>query len=154
TIYGWYGLSDRLAFTHGRGLLQGQPPEATHCTHIGAPHRVLIHEAFRRWFGIDVMPETEYSRRLPADQLRCLPPEAVRDLKPRALAALVGDRADQRMAEARRRREGKSPEQQRQLLQAEWARALGNVDPPGRLEARVIGSEALDGTKVERVLLT
>ncbi len=154
TVYGWYGAPDRLAFTHGRGLLQGRPPEASHCTHIGAPHRVLIHDALRRWFGIEVTPEKEYSHRLPADQLRCLTPEVLRDLRPRPLADLLGELAEQRMDQARRGRVGQSPEQQRRLLQAAWARVLGNVESPGHPQARTIGSEVVDGVKVERVLLT
>jgi hypothetical protein len=58
TIYGFYQATNHLAFTHGRGELRGQPPEATHCTHIGPPHRRLIHAAFKEWFGIDVPSES------------------------------------------------------------------------------------------------
>ncbi len=56
TIYQFYEQPDNLAFTHGRGELRGQPPEATHCTHIGAEHRQRMHTAFRKWFQIDVAP--------------------------------------------------------------------------------------------------
>ena len=51
TIFGFYQEPGNLAFTHGRGGLRGQPPDATHCTHIGPPHRKLIHEAFAKWSG-------------------------------------------------------------------------------------------------------
>ena len=42
-IYAFYQAPANLAFTHGGGELRGPPPEATHCTHIGPPHRRLIH---------------------------------------------------------------------------------------------------------------
>ncbi len=74
TIYGFYDAADHLAFTHGRGELRGQPPEATHCTHIGREHRQMIHEAFRRWFGIEVGESDEYTARRDARELMCMTP--------------------------------------------------------------------------------
>src|SRR5207248_1696873 len=98
-------------------------------------------------------PDAEYSRRLPADALRCLTPDVVRDLKPRPLADLLGDLAAERMEQARQRRAGQSPEEQRRLLRADWSRVLGDVAPPGAPQARLVGSDTAGGTKVERVLL-
>ena len=35
----FYGAGDHLGVAHGKGLLKGQPPEASHCTNIGKFHR-------------------------------------------------------------------------------------------------------------------
>ncbi len=152
-VYGFHDAPDRLAFTFGKGDVSRQPPEATHCTHIGGVHRRMIHEAFRRWFRIEVKPEQEFSNRLPAEKLRCLTPEAERDLRPQKLTALLHDLAAERMERARRLREGKSPAEQRRLLQDAWAQVLGPVQPEEKPQARSLGAERLAGFTVERVLL-
>ncbi len=72
SIYQLYERPDHLAFTHGRGELRGQPPEATHCTHIGAFHRQRIHSALRAWFQIDVSPNDEIFEPLASEMLHCL----------------------------------------------------------------------------------
>lgn len=153
-VYGFYDAADRLAFTFGKGDVSKQPPEATHCTHIGAIHRRMIHEAFRRWFRIEVTPEQEYSNRLPPEKLRCLTPEAERALRPRKLTALLNDLVGERMDNARRSREGKSPAEQRRLLQSDWARVLGPVQPLEKGEVRHRGIERMAGATVERIQLT
>ena len=50
----FYEAADDLGVAHGKGLLSGRPPEASHCTNIGAFHRRMIHPLFERWFGIKV----------------------------------------------------------------------------------------------------
>jgi cephalosporin-C deacetylase-like acetyl esterase len=152
-IYGFYEMADRLTYVHGKGDVSKRPPEATHATHIGKVHRQMMHPAFQRWFAIDMTTEREYSGRLPAEKLRCLTPESPRDLQPRKLSDLLPELAEQRMAQARKARSGKAPEEQRRLLQADWARILGNVQPAGKPEARQVGSEQVAGGVVERVLL-
>jgi dienelactone hydrolase len=139
TIYGFYGVPDHLAFTHGRGLLSGQPPEATHCTHIGPPHRRLIHSAFKQWFGIDVTPESESSDRHAAALLRAMTPEAERELQPKSLNELLGDLANQHVEKARRKLTDLPRDQRRSKLQNDWARLLGNVQPAAEIKARQIG---------------
>lgn len=74
-IHQFFGTSDHLAYTHGKGELRGSPPEASHCTHIGKFHRRLIHESFARWFGITATSETEYSAPRDPAALRCVTPE-------------------------------------------------------------------------------
>ena len=128
TIYGLYGQLDHLAYTHGRGELKDRPPLATHCNHIGAPHRVKIHEAFAKWFGIEVTPETEYSDRLPADRLRCWTPEARQTLNPKTLAEVSTEFADKLVAEVRLKSKG-GHEQRRLEMQAQWDKLLGGVAP-------------------------
>ena len=63
-IYGFYDAKDRLAFAHGSGSVRGQPPESTHCTHIGAVHRKMIYPALKDWFGMAI-PEIQ---QLPAER--------------------------------------------------------------------------------------
>jgi dienelactone hydrolase len=138
TIYGLYQSPDQLAFTHGRGELRGQPPEATHCTHIGAPHRQLIHAAFKAWFGIEVTNES--SDRHPAEALRAMTADAERELHPRKLAEILGELGRERAVRARRRFSELPLEQRRRQLQSEWAQLLGNVDPLGKIETRLIGT--------------
>ena len=47
-IYGeFYGAPDNLAAAHGKGLLRGKAPEASHCGQIGRYHRRMIHPAFK-----------------------------------------------------------------------------------------------------------
>jgi dienelactone hydrolase len=160
TVYGFYQAPDRLAFTHGRGELRGQPPEATHCTHIGPPHRRLIHAAFKEWFGIDVTNES--SDRHPAEALRAMTSEAERELRPKKLNELLPDLAGERVERARRRLSELPLGQRRRQLQSDWSRLLGNVEPPltpslspsngERVSVRT-GEGKLD-VSIERIVLT
>jgi dienelactone hydrolase len=128
TIYGSFyrgaGL-DNLAFTHGRGELRGQPPEATHCTHIGREHRKMIHVALKKWFDISVTDAEEYSKRREERELLCMTAEAERELKPKKLHEVLSGLADERLAAARKNLEGKTAAQRRELLRAQWSRLLG-----------------------------
>lgn len=126
-IYTFYDKPERLAFAHGYGELRGQPPEASHCTHIGRPHRVLIHAAFQRWFEIPVTPDEEYSARLDAAALHCLTDEAKRTLQPKSLHAVLTDLATERLAAARGRRKALPLSAQRVRLREEWENLLGRV---------------------------
>lgn len=136
SVYGWYEAADRLAFTHGRGLLQGQPPEASHCTHIGPVHRENIHAAFRDWFGIVA---TEYRARVEPTKLRCLPAR-----RPPPLADVLGTIADQHIAAA---------PTDRIALRKEWAKVLGTVNVTFP-HARVGKSVTCGNATLQRVMLT
>jgi hypothetical protein len=153
-VYGLYDVADRLSFTIGKGDVTKKPPEGSHCNHIGPIQRKMLHEAFQRWFQIEMTSEKEYSNRLPTEKLRCLTPEAARELKPRKLTDLLGDLAAERIEAARQRRNDKTLAQQRRDLQQEWARLLGPVQASQKPEARRIGNAALGGVSAERILLT
>jgi hypothetical protein len=144
-IYEFYDEPDRLAFTLGRGALTGQPPEATHCTHIGQPHRVLIHAAFQRWFDIPVTPEDEYSHRLPPDRLRCMTDDAQRELRPQKLHEVLRNLARERQAAAR----------EPANLREDWERLLGGVQAPTepQVEFATEKQSLPSGATVERVAL-
>jgi cephalosporin-C deacetylase-like acetyl esterase len=151
-IDGFYDAPGNLAYTHGRGELRGRPPEATHCTHIGAAHRVMIHAALGQWFGIGVTPEEEYSARLDEEQLASMPPEVERELNPRKLCELLAALGAQR-AEAARAEDAALPGHARRgRLRERWARVLGNVQPDGiRGDLALVPEEQLgDAAKVYR----
>ena len=116
-IYGWYNAAGGLAAAKGRGLLTGQPPEASHCNNIGAIHRQGIHAAFQNWFDLPA-PEKDSEERRPASDLACLTP----DLKPRPAHELAKSRIR------------KAPE-----LRESWAKILGEIQPAD--EAKVSASE-------------
>ena len=157
TIYGFYQATDHLAFTHGRGELRGQPPEATHCTHIGPSQRKLIHVAFKEWFGINVTNES--SDRHPAEALRAMTSDAERELQPKKLTEILTKLAAERVEQARRRLSELPLDQRRGQLQADWSRLLGNVLPPKGIEARKFGSVKETNTlaasvSIERIVLS
>jgi cephalosporin-C deacetylase-like acetyl esterase len=140
TIWERYGAGENLAFTHGRGELRGQPPEATHCGHIGAPHRVLIHAAFAKWFDIPASPETEYSNRLPSADLMCFTSELRDKLKPLKPHELIGREGAARVAAAREAMAKEPRDARRGWLRKRWNEALGGVEPAGA--ATVVSDEA------------
>ncbi len=147
-IYAWHGAIDRLAFAHGKGKLSGRPPEASHCTNIGALHRVAIHAAFERWF--DLKPPAEEKReRRSAKELTCL----TKDVQARPARELAAALATERAEAARKRRAQPHLLAGRRQLQREWAAVLGDVEPRG--EARVVAraKERLVDVTVERLHL-
>jgi hypothetical protein len=146
-IYHWYEADDSLAFTLGKGSVSGKPPESTHCNNIGAFHRVSIHSAFQRWFGLKAV---EVRDRHPANELACLTGES----KPRPVHELARDLADQRLAEARRRRAAlSSPEAQRSALRQDLARLLGIAEGPARATLTSQTRETAGAVQVERCVL-
>src|SRR5262249_8696735 len=125
----FYGAADHLGVAHGKGLLKGQPPEASHCTNIGKFHRRMIHPLFDKWFGIKVAETDEFSAPRKADELICLTEKARQELKPKSLTELMTALGTERVEKARRRLADKTPEERRRLLRDDWARLLGPVSP-------------------------
>ncbi len=142
SIHGFCETPDRLAFTHGRGELRGNAPEATHCTHIGRPHREGIHAAFNRWWGIGAQ---EFSKPLPEQSLRYWNADLVRTLAPKRLVELLPVLV--------------SPPRGRVPLDAAGLRAalpplLGGVEPkPGAAPALQKVVESVGALRVERLAL-
>lgn len=151
TIFGFYNKAENLSFAHGAGLLQGQPPEATHCNNVGAVHRKLIHPALERWFNIPI-PQ-EFQNRRPPEELASLPP----NFKPRPLHELYRAIGSQRAAAARVELQKLQAPEQRARLRQQWSALLGDVEPrQPRVVSRV--SEPLDPgaanpVALERVVL-
>jgi len=152
TIYQFTQSPNRLTFTHGRGSVKGQPPESTHCTHIGPVHRVKIHEALQEWFGVSVTPGDEYSARRSLDELQAFTP-AVRDkLHPRTLAGFLSHQADERLATTRTLR--KDANKSRESLVADLTQLLGKVESAApKVVASSDDSNLIAGARIQRVLL-
>ena len=125
-IYAWYGVPENLAFTHGHGRLALRLPEASHCNNIGLEHRKLIHTALEKWFGIRA---TEYSKPLPAEELRCLTPSLREQLAPWPAHEVYARLGAAHVDAFRAKLEPLAPQAQRALLQAEWTKVLGSVTP-------------------------
>jgi hypothetical protein len=155
TIWGkFYNHRDHLAFTHGKGGVRLRPPEATHCTNIGAYHRRNIHPAFKKWFDIDVTSETEYSNRRENRELVCLTDAARRNLKPKSLMNAMTAAADERIARARKVLKDKNAADRNRELRQRWTRVLGRIEPAGhpKVIGKPIQSDIADAT-VERITL-
>ena len=153
-IYRFYSAEESLTYTHGRGELRGEPPEATHCTHIGAFHRERIHVALRNWFGIQVRPQDEYSSPVEPANLRCFPSPATTD-GPNALADFR-HLAQSKVAVARSTIQLGTVDERRSKLQTAWTRILGRVsfDDNQKLSAelrKVV--RATSDARIEQVFL-
>lgn len=149
----FYGASDNLGAAHGTGLLQGKPPEASHCTNIGRVHRRMIHPLFEKWFGIKA---EEYSMPRKPDELVCLTDKVRAELKPKSLNELMNALGSERIEAARQRLAGKSPEERRKLLRDDWSKLLGPVAPPRPpvgWKKRLPDVETVGGANIERILL-
>ena len=149
-IYAWQGATQNLAFTTGHGGLSGRPPEASHCNNIGRTHRVRIHEALEKWFGIRA---EEYSKPLPAEELRCWTPELREKLKPRPVHEIYTDIAKRLQEESLARDSKLSVPKQRERLRGEWTRVLGNVTTRTLATPLPRGATNLTGVEVEKLLL-
>ncbi len=147
---GFYGSPEALDYTSGFGLLQGRPPDASHCNNIGSPHRQRIHEALQRWFGIPGGPAQEYQNRLPAGDLQCMTSALAAELKPPLLQSLVSQLGHERALPHRRQGRDPTPAARTPRLQDQWRVLLGNIEPG---PPRIIRSSAsaLNGLHVERV---
>ena len=150
-VFAFYDATNDLAFAHGGGVLQGQPPDATHCNNVGAVHRKLIHSALERWFGIPIPPE--YQNRRPPEALACLTPES----KPRPLHELYAEIGANRVAAARAQLQTLPRAEQRQRLRQQWMNLLGGIDPPNPKVQRHISEQLTrDGKppiELERIVL-
>jgi dienelactone hydrolase len=145
-IHGWYGHPEHLASVHGSGSVRGKPPESTHCTNIGPVHRKGIHEALKKWFGIE--PAKEATSRRPAQELLCL--EAGE--RPRPIHVLAADIGAARAEKARTRLAALKTEERRKSLRTAWAKLLGDVNPSAILRTFTEPAMNLpDGVQMTRI---
>ena len=153
-IYGFYNAKDNLSFATGFGTIQNAAAPASHCNNIGPPHRKLIHEAFDKWFGIKVTPETEYQSRRTREELTCLTDAAKKEFQPKMLHEILAAMADQQLAAAQKTRAAMKPDERREQMRQTWTRLLGDSKP---LEFKVrAGSppvEQVGGITIRRELL-
>jgi dienelactone hydrolase len=140
-LYDFYERPDHLAAVHGHGLLSGRAPEASHCTHIGAVHRRMIHPILKQWFGIPVSSNDEYQNRLEASRLQAMTPEIAKELEPRQLVELLPRLADDRSASARQTYRSMDPSDRRMALREAWSQILLPHQALEFTEATADGSE-------------
>ena len=133
-VYGFYDAVDRLAYTHGAGVLTGSPPEATHCNQVGVAHRVMIHKALERWYGIPVPDETQDRR--DETELTCLTRETRNRLTIRPTHDAFRRVGAARLAEARAEANALTPARRVARLQRGWATLLGDIEPPDVMALR------------------
>jgi dienelactone hydrolase len=151
-VFGFYDAKDRVGFAHGAGGVKGQPPESTHCTHVGAAHRKMVYPYLKAWFDMPV-PE-EYSRRRPADELACwADPADAAHLKPRSLADALTDVGREQTEAMTRRLAAVRPEERPTLLRKEWATRLGVVDPVADPKVFAGRTEPVPHGRLERFAL-
>jgi dienelactone hydrolase len=150
----FYGQPDSLDYTTGFGVLQGQPPQASHCNNIGATHRQRIHAALKRWFNISGSPSDEYQKRLPAEDLICLRDDSARELKPQDLYVLASRLGHERALRGRAELNRLMPELRLRRLQSEWESVLGPVQAGlPRVLSAVKHESGTNGLDVEQVVL-
>jgi cephalosporin-C deacetylase-like acetyl esterase len=156
-VYGWYQADENLSFAHGAGLLQGKPPEATHCNNVGRAHRKMIYPALERWFGMAGSIDEEYSRTVPASDLHCWTPQVKAELKPKLAHELAAQlaAAHQLLMVLDRKYGGLPHDKQREIARGWWADLLGNVEPNRQPNVRFHNRDekVLSGAVVERLLL-
>jgi dienelactone hydrolase len=150
----FYGQPGSLDYTTGFGVLQGRPPQASHCNNIGPAHRDRIHAALKRWFRVPAGPLEEYQKRLPPEDLTCLRDETTRELKPEVLSVLATRLAQGRILHSRNETGSIDPGKRPGSVQTRWSSVLGHVQaaPPRLLRADRIATGS-SGLGAERVVL-
>ncbi|MFM8470694.1 MAG: alpha/beta hydrolase family protein [Limisphaerales bacterium] len=149
-IFAWENAPAHLAFTTGHGLVSGRAPEASHCNNIGRPHRQRIHAALEQWFGLRV---EEYSKPLPAEELRCWTPDLRAQLKPRPLHEIYREQAASQ-AEARTKQLlALPPERWRERLRAAGEPLLGHITLAANVRTEARGWENAAGFAAEKLQL-
>jgi len=147
-VYGFYDASENLSFTHGSGVLSGQPPEATHCNNVGVIHRKMIHSALEQWFDIPI-PQ-EYQNRLPEHKLMCLKHDSPFQ---QSLHKMFTDIGISRSMEFRKSLDKLTPDEKINRLRQKWAELLGDINPKSDPTAQMIECQILDKVYTERILL-
>jgi cephalosporin-C deacetylase-like acetyl esterase len=151
-IYAWYDARAHLSSVHGRGKVTGKPPEASHCNNIGPLQREGIHDALKRWFGIDP-PVKEPKERHSVEELTCLTPALARELKSQPLHALAAALGAERAAAARQTLAKRDAAERRQQLRRDWAKLLGSVDPPTETKVPTRDKQRIGDVPIERLTL-
>ena len=141
-IFGFYDAKDALRFAHGAGTVRASGPGNTHCNHIGLEHRKMIHPAFKDWFGLAI--PTEYSKRLPSEDLMCWTPDMREKLKPRRLHEVAGSIATPW-------KEGPAPSLE--AVRKIWTPLLGDIEPAKAPKTSHATSQRIDGGEVTHLML-
>lgn len=147
-IYGFYGATNRLDWTHGYG--QGDA-DGSCCNNINAYHRRKLDPILSRWFN---MPEPKDCRwRVEEQRLTCLTPAARERWPVRPVHAVLAEQAARQLQAARAALAALTPDQRRAKLRADWAGALGDVAPTASPNVERSEKTAGPGFTSERLLL-
>ncbi|MCE9531149.1 MAG: hypothetical protein K8T89_08500 [Planctomycetes bacterium] len=150
-VYAWRDAKNNLEGLAGKGFVVGTPPENTHWIAI---NREIAYPLLERWFGIP-NPKKEYSKQRPAEELLSLNPEIIKEYRPQPLNALLSQLGEERTKLARDKLKLLDPAKQKETLQQEWAKLLGDVVPPA--DPKIIGApdiHQLGTATVERIHLS
>lgn len=128
TIYGWHDRPGHLDAMHGKGNVRLQPPQATHCTHIGEYHRRPIYPLLKRWHDIPV-PDTDTNPKLETSDLLCLTEGCRSQGEMRPLHAVALDIGRARATAFRHELSRQTGQGRRELLGRRWTALLGEVEP-------------------------
>jgi cephalosporin-C deacetylase-like acetyl esterase len=153
TVFGFYGVGNHLAAAHGRGKLSGKPPDSTHCNNIGPEQRIGICAALQRWFELPI-PEAGRPHRHSAQELTCLTPQAVQELRIKSLHSLLAELGAERVRAARNRLNALPAAARRQQLCQDWTRLLGDVSPTKDMRVTVQSTQQVEKVAFERIYLT
>jgi cephalosporin-C deacetylase-like acetyl esterase len=152
-VFGLYVAADHLAEAHGKGKLQGKPPESTHCNNVGPYHRSQMYPVLKRWFNMPVPAKEVAGRRRPAAELMALTPELAKELRPRPVHELAAGRGGKLVEAARRRLADLKPEARTQFVRDGWDRLLGGVALKGQPKAHTGWKERIGTVALERLAL-
>lgn len=147
-VYGFYDASENLSFTHGSGVLSGQPPDATHCNNVGVIHRKMIHFALEQWFDIPI-PQ-EYQNRLPEQKLMCLKQDSPVQ---QPLHKIFADIGISRSMTFQKSLDKLTHDEKINHLRQKWAELLGDINPKSDPNIQISKDQTNNGICVERILL-
>jgi cephalosporin-C deacetylase-like acetyl esterase len=136
-VFDFYDAKDSLRVAHGAGTVRASGSGNTHCNHIGAEHRKMIHPALKDWFGIPI--PTEYSKPLPSSDLKCWTDDARKELKPKTLTEVLA---------------GSGRADRREPAVDDWKKLLGDTNPVKEPVLRAGMAEQVTGGKLIRFALT
>jgi len=150
-VYSFYDGANSLAGIAGRGFVVGSEPENWHWLPI---NREVLYPTLDTWFKIP-NPKLEYSERLPANELLCFSPEVLREFKAQPLHEMLVKLGNERAVAARKKLDALKPQERGPQLRKDWAKLLGNVEPPALLDVNV-QEELLHGKRIrmQRIAMT
>jgi len=150
-VYQFYDAVDRIDEVHGFGNVTLNPPAASHCNNIGPFHRKQIYPLLQKW--LDMPIPQEYQHRLEPRELNCMTPQAEAKFAVRPVNEVAGEMASRQLADARKALAALPAAERRKRLQQDWAKLLGDIEPPAPAVMRVAASQPTADIRPEKVLL-
>ncbi len=153
-IYGFYDVPRNLSGVHGRGLLSGHPPEASHANNIGPVQLQGIYPALEKWFGISTPAEGKTNHRnYSSKQLTCLTPEVEREREPRPVWKLASELGEQMTRAGHEKLGALAPAARPARLRELWHGVLGEIDPQQQITTESRDDHDIASLHLRRVVL-